>query len=168
MFGLEDAEGVGLEVIAGEGVGAGAGAAADLAVGAAAAFAFEEVRGAELAEEGGVAVNIDEFVGADVACGDGEEATGVDFAGVGDEDEAAAVGEALHAGGIGFCEAALEEDAAVVMAFGGFDAEGELGGEGSEFVEEIFGFLGGDEVVGMGAACGDEEEDAPGGGLNLE
>ena len=88
---LDGAEGVVGEVVAGDAVGACSGAAAEVCEFAAAAGAVEELGVAEFGEELRVSIDIDEAVGADVACGELEEAGRADAAAMVDEDEAFAI-----------------------------------------------------------------------------
>lgn len=89
------AEWFGLEIIPGERICSRTGAAADLPVLADPALPLEEVAVAELAEEGGVAVDLDDVVPPHIPGRHGEEPRRKDIAGVADEEEAVAVVDPL-------------------------------------------------------------------------
>ncbi len=169
---LVHAEGVGAERVAGGGEGSGAGAAAEGPVVADAAAIFEVGGVVELAEEGGVAVDIDEVVVEHAADGQGEEAGGADVAGVRNEHDAVAVADAVAAGSAGLADLfaghafgthAFEDDAAEGGGFCGGDGEVRLAANRVNPLHEGFAFFGGKGLQDFAAADGDEEEEAPAG-----
>src|SRR5258708_6085189 len=93
---LVDAARIFGQIVAGEREGARPAATADPGIFATPAFAFAQSRIAQHAEQAGIAIDLSQAVGTNVAGPDGQEAAGVNFAGVRDEDKTAAI---AHAGG---------------------------------------------------------------------
>ena len=111
--------------IAAAAVGPGSRAAAYAAVFALAAFAAQGIIVAQLHKKRVSAVDFSKIIGADIACGQGKESTGLDFAYMGDEEYALAIAGGYHVPGGGGSGSAgsLHECTAVVVPFGGLDGE---------------------------------------------
>ena len=170
--GLVHAEGVGAERVAGCGKSSGSGAATQGPVVADAA-AVNELRGVmELAEQGGVAVDIDDVVLEDAADGQRQEASGADVARIRNEHDAMAITDAIAAGGSGLADLfaghafgthAFQDNSAEGGGFGGSDGEVGLATRCVDPFHEGFALFRGKWLQDFTATYGDKKEKAPAG-----
>src|SRR5579862_823431 len=168
--GFIGAEWIGAESVAGVGEGSSARSAADVAVFAGSALSVELVGRVQGAEGIGVAIDIDQRSGPDVAAMQRQKSRGINLAKVRDEDDPVAVANLesfvdggrlhfrrCHAGGSHL----VDGDAAIGRSFGGFHGEGRVHGEIEDPAHDAFAFFGRNLVEGLAASNRDQHEEAP-------